>query len=202
MASTMKHITASMRKACEGCATVGAKTSKGLCKACSLVQLRIQRSARQRRARARVNLPPYFALPHSPVRATCRECGHRFERVPASGKTLQVQIVYCSRLCQKRSSDRVRTKARRAATRGAKVVDKVDATAIFVRDGWRCQSCRRKTPRQLRGSCDPSAPELDHINSLASGGAHTWANTQCLCRACNQAKGASSFGQLHLPLTA
>lgn len=62
---------------------------------------------------------------------------------------------------------------------------------VFARDGWKCQLCGVDTPRRLRGSYEPNAPELDHIVPLSKGGGHTWANVQCACRACNSAKGAS-----------
>jgi hypothetical protein len=45
-----------------------------------------------------------------------------------------------------------------------------------------------------------TAPELDHIIPLASGGAHVWDNVQCTCRKCNGEKGAEVLGQLRLGL--
>ncbi|HHW13485.1 MAG TPA: HNH endonuclease [Firmicutes bacterium] len=71
-----------------------------------------------------------------------------------------------------------------------------DPIEVFQRDHWTCQICGAKTPRRLRGTTDDRAPELDHIVPLALGGQHTRANTQCLCRRCNQAKGAAARGQL------
>ena len=49
------------------------------------------------------------------------------------------------------------------------------------------------------GTCDPRAPELDHIVPLALGGAHVPENVQDACRACNSAKGATDRGQIWLP---
>lgn len=62
--------------------------------------------------------------------------------------------------------------------------------------------CGRSTPRELRGTHYPAAPELDHIVSLADGGSHACWNVACACRSCNSKKGARSFGQLGLPLVA
>ncbi|WP_413247018.1 HNH endonuclease [Sphingomonas sp. 1P06PA] len=66
---------------------------------------------------------------------------------------------------------------------------------MFERDGWRCHLCHRSTPKRLRGSYKPSAPELDHIVPLAKGGSHTRANTACACRQCNGAKSDRVYGQ-------
>lgn len=66
-------------------------------------------------------------------------------------------------------------------------------TEIFKRDNWKCRACGVKTPEKLRGSCDPNAPELDHIIPMSTGGGHTRANTQCLCRSCNGSKGNGSL---------
>jgi 5-methylcytosine-specific restriction endonuclease McrA len=73
---------------------------------------------------------------------------------------------------------------------------------VFERDKWKCHICGMKTMPALRGSNEDSAPELDHIVSLADGGSHTWANLACACRQCNGRKGAASFGQLHLDIAA
>jgi rubrerythrin len=67
----------------------------------------------------------------------------------------------------------------------------VNPYVVFHKAGWKCQICGVDTPRRLRGTYEPNAPELDHIVPLAKGGGHTWANVQCSCRRCNGAKGAS-----------
>lgn len=74
----------------------------------------------------------------------------------------------------------------------------MDPIVVFERDSWRCQMCRKKTRRDLRGLKMPLSPELDHIAPLAQGGEHTYKNTQCLCYPCNSAKGAKLMGQLRL----
>ena len=67
-------------------------------------------------------------------------------------------------------------------------VENVDPIKVFERDKWKCQICGVKTPRKLRGTINDRAPELDHIMPLSRGGAHSYMNTQCLCRKCNAAK--------------
>lgn len=76
----------------------------------------------------------------------------------------------------------------------------IDPIQVLTRDRWVCQLCGIKTPRALRGTNEPNAPELDHVIPLALGGSHTWGNLQCLCRTCNGKKGARSQGQLGLPI--
>jgi hypothetical protein len=67
----------------------------------------------------------------------------------------------------------------------------INPIAVFERDGWACKCCGRETPKQLRGTLAANAPELDHVIPMSMGGGHLWDNVQCLCRACNGAKGAS-----------
>lgn len=76
----------------------------------------------------------------------------------------------------------------------------VTAPRVFARDGWRCQLCGTRTPKRLRGTYAPNAPELDHIVPIVAGGGHTWDNVQCSCRACNGKKGAKTLGQMRLTL--
>jgi 5-methylcytosine-specific restriction endonuclease McrA len=105
------------------------------------------------------------------------------------------------------SQDCSAEKARRNAVRKEKVrklrkrgvlCEIVDPHKVFERDRWRCQLCGVVTPKRLRGTFDPRAPELDHIIPLAAGGEHSYRNTQCACRSCNRAKGAKPLGQLRL----
>lgn len=57
----------------------------------------------------------------------------------------------------------------------------VSRKAVFARDHWTCQHCGADLTRGI--------PVLDHILPLACGGAHSYANTQCLCFDCNTKKG-------------
>lgn len=192
-----KHITLSIRKACEGCGISGVKTSKGLCPSCSASQRKLMRNFHKRARKGITGAVPYFAVEHSEVITTCSECRVQFKYRPASGKTMQPPRKYCSRYCQKRASDRVSSKRRRAMTRTSRV-ERVDPNVVFERDGWKCQGCGAKTPRDLRGTFVKIAPELDHIMPLSLGGEHTYRNTQCLCRQCNANKSNKPMGQLSL----
>lgn len=139
--------------------------------------------------KARTNSKAYAEANRSPVRFTCPECGSETE--PEYGAKRRV---YCSDLCGKRAARRVTRKKERARLRLA-VSESVNPTRVFERDGWRCQCCRKATPRERRGTYHPRAPELDHIVPLSKGGDHTYRNTQLLCRACNAAKSDNDEGQ-------
>lgn len=123
----------------------------------------------------------------------CVECGARFE--PAYGDKRRR---FCSARCAHRYRGRVGKAVRRARKRQAEC-EPVDPIFVFERDGWRCHICGKDTPRSRRGSRYPNAPELDHRIPLSKGGSHSYANTQCACRACNIAKGdRRETGQLPL----
>lgn len=131
-----------------------------------------------------------------PTERQCLVCGVAF----MAGKWQRV----CGPDCEaqlKKTHRRTAKAKRRAVTRG-RAAESIDPLRVFERDGWRCHLCGCRTPRRLRGSCEPNAPELDHVVPLALGGTHTWANVACSCRACNNAKGAKALGQLGLPLAA
>ena len=82
---------------------------------------------------------------------------------------------------------RIQKAKRRANTR--KQCDPIDPLDVFSRDGWKCKLCDVDTPKELRGSYDDCAPELDHIVPLSRGGLHIISNVRCLCRSCNGIKG-------------
>lgn len=118
------------------------------------------------------------------VEKTCTGCGVKFCSLPGFG------LRSCSDECAKQSYRAAKAKRREAARDG----ETFDPLLILHRDKWRCRHCKCKTPKAHRGTCKPNAPELDHIVPLSAGGEHTMANTQLLCRNCNQLKGAGSLG--------
>lgn len=120
----------------------------------------------------------------------CGECGAVF--VPEYGNKRRR---FCSEPCQTRNLTR-RAKGVREARKRALPSESVDPIRVFDRDGWICLACGIDTPREARGTYRDDAPELDHRIPLSRGGHHAYANTQCLCRRCNQDKGDS------LPLAA
>lgn len=114
----------------------------------------------------------------------CGDCGIQFCPLYRA-----MRMVCCPDCQEERSREhyRVQKRTRRARIKGVDY-ESVSPKRVFARDGWKCQACGVPTPPEKRGTYDPDAPELDHVIPLSRGGPHTYANTQCLCRACNAAK--------------
>lgn len=127
-----------------------------------------------------------------PKMVVCKECGTEFRTEYGKPRT-----VFCSDECARKNHKRASKAVRRARKKGlgCEVFDPLD---VFKRDRWTCQLCGVKTPKNLRGTCNDEAPELDHIIPLALGGEHSMRNTQCLCRKCNRDKGTTAQGQLRI----
>lgn len=132
----------------------------------------------------------------APDTRVCRGCGAQFSARPAKTKPL----MYCGAACESRAVSerkRIEKAKRKAALRGV-TVERVDPFKVFERDGWRCQLCRCHTPASKRGTYADNAPELDHIIPVSCGGEHSYRNTQCACRKCNQIKSDRPLGQMLL----
>lgn len=147
-------------------------------------------ACRSERARSESRL--YSIAKHKLIERRCRDCNKAF--TPAYGEKRRT---FCSQRCLERHGRRL-NKGRREARKRKVESERVDPLRVFARDGWRCQLCGIPTPRRLRGAHRPSSPELDHIVPISKGGPHTYANTQCACRACNSKKGDKVLGQLRL----
>lgn len=127
--------------------------------------------------------------------SACKVCGGEFPARHLLRSLCSVECKSISRLRaaaagRKRPSQKAQRKAWKAKRRGAWNVTNVEPDMIFERDGWRCRGCGCETPRALRGTNADDAPELDHIEPVATGGSHEEANLQTLCRLCNLLKGA------------
>lgn len=130
----------------------------------------------------------------APETKSCTTCGASF--APPKAKSRPTD--FCSNTCKDAGyakHKRVARSRRRALTKTV-TVESVDPFKVFERDKWRCQLCGVRTPKAKRGTYEPTAPELDHIITLAEGGEHSYRNTQCACRKCNGAKSSRSMGQL------
>ena len=123
-----------------------------------------------------------------PYTKTCNWCDKEY-------KPTTIGSMQCSDKCkQEVKKEAARTnKARRRAIIKGSTVETVRPYKVFNRDKWICQACACDTPEKLRGTHDDNAPELDHIVPLSNGGEHSYSNTQCLCRLCNQLKGSKSM---------
>lgn len=131
-----------------------------------------------------------LATPKPVWTRTCRECCSEFLSRYRRG-------VFCSRECARKDGKRTERKRRKARLRDVRV-ESVNPTLVFERDRWLCQLCGCKTLKRARGTCNPRAPELDHIVPLSKGGAHSYKNTQCACRGCNHSKSDAMLGQLRM----
>jgi len=69
---------------------------------------------------------------------------------------------------------------------------------ILERDNWTCGLCGIATPKELRGTTHPHAPEVDHIIPKTQHGGEEPENLRCACRSCNQQKLSYLDGELHL----
>lgn len=128
----------------------------------------------------------------------CGACGSEFRWIyPGKGPGSKS---YCGKECEKelQKAQKKAARVRRKRRIRLQAVELVVPRAVFARDGWRCKLCGVRTPEKLRGTIEPTAPELDHIVPLAAGGEHSYRNTQCLCRSCNAAKSDGPGGQLLL----
>lgn len=123
------------------------------------------------------------------VNGPCHRCGEQFTAAVPSTASL---ARFCSTKCS-----RAHAKAkRRAVKRNAYVAD-VSPTAIFERDCWTCQLCRRKVDR-TKSAPHPKSPTIDHIVPLGAGGTHEPSNAQCAHFLCNSIKGDRGTDQLRL----
>jgi 5-methylcytosine-specific restriction endonuclease McrA len=132
--------------------------------------------------------------------AECLTCGARFQAKRSDR----------SRWCDRRCADQWRTinALYRDAPRGKSAISRarrfgvayepIDPIKVFAAARWKCALCGVQTPKTLRGSIEPNAPELDHIIPMSLGGPHIRDNVQLACRKCNHAKGATLQGQLSL----
>lgn len=133
----------------------------------------------------------------TPKKKTCPECACSYTQTKRWQQTCSDE---CSESARRKAASAARVKRRLRVRSGPR--DAIDPLKVLARDGWKCQICGVPTPKRLRGTYEPNAPEVDHIIPLAVGGTHTWGNVQCACRECNGKKGATIRGQLGLPLAA
>lgn len=115
----------------------------------------------------------------------CAHCGKLFEIPYRSNR-----ITYCSKQCRTRAHAGSGCCHRRRARKFGVEYQYIHKHKIFVRDGWKCKICGVDTPKELKGTREDNAPELDHIVPLSKGGAHMLHNVQLACKKCNMTKGA------------
>lgn len=87
--------------------------------------------------------------------------------------------LYAARHPERRA---VHAAKRDAKRKGAPVVEAVDRSVVWERDGGVCGICGELA--------DKATWQLDHITPLARGGEHSYANSQVSHSFCNASKGA------------
>ena len=100
------------------------------------------------------------------------------QKVRESAMRLRSTIEY-------RAKDVENQRRRRARKYNAPTVEKIDRQAIIERDRSICHICRRKVSQKNMS--------LDHLISLANGGAHTSVNLAVAHKRCNSRRGADRF---------
>jgi hypothetical protein len=143
---------------------------------------------------------PYVVCGYGSVfcSAECRIARHKTRIAVTKVKPERIEARRAARRIR-RAEGRDPRKYRHRAKKHGVPYEPLNPIDIFERDGWRCQVCGRKTPKRLRGTFKPNAPELDHRIPMALGGGHTWDNCQCACRSCNAWKGGhTAIGQMSL----
>lgn len=141
------------------------------------------------------------------VTRSCKQCQNTFLYRMGSG----LVKTYCNSCTKQRNKDlkkeqrKINRKKygsngshRQRAKRAGVHYESIKSIKVLERDGWKCHLCGIATPKKLRGTFEPNAPELDHIVTIAEGGAHTYSNVACACRSCNLKKGGKSLGQLKI----
>lgn len=126
-----------------------------------------------------------------PVKRTCIVTGKMFAVGRGGAKCHPSVRRRMARLSKSAGNHRRRVKLRNG------VRESVNVVKVFVRDGWRCQLCGKKTDKR-RKTPSKSAPTLDHIIPVSKGGSHTYDNVQLLCFECNCSKGAKDMKELVL----
>jgi hypothetical protein len=144
-------------------------------------------------------LPRTLGQYYTPPVRTCVGCGLQWSAIRRVG---------CMRHCPSPECQELRREEVRKARANKSHIDRAkkhgrrygyfNVLRVFARDRWTCQVCGVKTPKRLRGTMEPNAPELGHIVAISDGGDHVIENCQCECRRCNAAKGVRAQGQLWL----
>lgn len=89
---------------------------------------------------------------------------------------------------------------RRCRTYGGHFNADVKPKKVFVRDGWRCHLCGKKTHKVFCVDDQQSATVDHHPIPLSKGGDHDWHNVKCACFGCNTRKGSKWDKQTRMRL--
>lgn len=134
----------------------------------------------------------------------CDVCG---VDVPNSNLFSRCRCDACKERLRKEANRRGKNKCGRNHRQRAKhhgvAYQPVPVKAVYERDGYRCQICKRRCLKSAMfsktdGRIHPQSPTIDHIVPMSRGGNHEPCNLQTACFACNSSKAARSEGQLRM----
>jgi hypothetical protein len=135
---------------------------------------------------------------------SCDTCGVTVEGCTAYSKARCTQ---CRLKAEKEGRRKHKAKygrnhRQRARNHGVAYVS-VPVKAIYERDGYRCQICRKRCWKvakysKLDGRIHPRSPSIDHIVPMSKGGCHEPGNLQTACFECNSRKSNKCGGQLRM----
>lgn len=128
----------------------------------------------------RLTDPPVTSVPSSStvfVSTRCAECGLYFIDFVA-GRNRRLSLC-CSRSC---------TKRRRRRDNEKHWISAADRLAIYLRDQWTCQLCRKSVDPLLKTG--DWIASLDHVIPRSKGGTHTADNLRLAHRFCNSVRRA------------
>jgi hypothetical protein len=122
----------------------------------------------------------------------CACCGEPFERELYEGTAPR----YCTSRCRRRARA---SRAYHSRRESVGEVERIDAALVFIRDGWLCYLCDEPVDRhdfervpgadgRLAFKVGPRYPSLDHVEPVARGGAHAYANLRTAHHLCNAVK--------------
>lgn len=118
----------------------------------------------------------------------CKPCASVRAKAYRDSRPAIVRKQYLASAAKRAPQRRDAARKRRAAIRAVRV-EQVNSHVVFEQASWVCGICDTGIPRITLWP-HPLSASLDHIIPLASGGEHSYANTQPAHLACNMSKGA------------
>lgn len=168
-------------RACDVCGHWCVPPRKSLCSnECAAARYRTGYPELRERARERYRVLALSVC----LERECDNCGLVYQVRSMTGSRLSYRPRFCSIRCQNTNA-RERRKMRLRGVR----VERVIRARVYDRDDWRCGICGQLVPRDVVVP-HPLAPTLDHIQPVAHGGAHSYANVRLAHFLCNSRRGA------------
>lgn len=183
-------------KPCGTCAHCGAVLDRAGKKYCSRWCSEVVRGSRLPAplAPARCALPE-CAAEFQPKSRRQRCCSERHGKTLCNREMRAAGRRYPGDPAKRRLNLRAKAQRRRAAVRGARLIERFTDVEIFERDNWRCGICRRRVNKLLKYP-HPRSASLDHTVPLSEDpDGHRKANVRCSHLECNVKRGNRGGGE-------